>query len=142
MPEQDIFSDDYTRMVNYQSRSWMFGDDVSLAGMGGIQWTAAAAAAAVSAAVTVLAVLALWVGTVSVWWALLVPPAPLLWVYARLAKEVSGGLTELQRLRLQLHHRWQQPEHFNGLTADTEPTEFCWDAMFWRAGRLRSDANT
>ena len=131
MADQDVvYCDDYTRLVTYQSRSWTMGD-LSLAAVGGIQWAAAGLAVGVGAAVAVAAAVLLLVTGLPFWFAVLPALVAAVVLYLRTAKERSGGLTELERLRLRLHQRYRQPAHFNGLAADAEPTEFQWDMTLW-----------
>lgn len=130
MADDIIYSDDYTRLIAYQSRSWTMGD-ISLAVVGGIQWAAARAALVIGAGSSLLLVGVLLLVSRSPWWAVLPTGPAMLWAYVKVAKDRSGGLTELERLRLRLHHRYRQPAWFNGLTADTEPSQFRWDVILW-----------
>lgn len=131
MADDVIYSDDYTRLIAYQSRSWTMGD-ISLAAIGGVQWAAARAALVLGGTAALLMIGVLLLLGHSPWWASLAVAPAALWAYVKVAKDRSGGLTELERLHLRLHHRYRQPTWFNGLTADNEPTQFRWDAIFWQ----------
>lgn len=126
--EELIYADDYTRLFTHQSRQFTAGD-VSLRAINGVQWNAVAPAAGAAAVGAAAAALLLWAVHLSPWWALLLTPCSVL-VYARLAQERTGGLTELERLWL----RWQfrrQPRELLGLAENTEPAAFAWDVILW-----------
>jgi hypothetical protein len=125
-----IYSDDYTRLFTYQSRQFTAGD-LSLKAIKGVQWNAAVPAAIIASACTVLGAAALWVLGLSPWWSLLLFPVPALVVYARMAKDRSGGLTESEKHRLAWNFRYRQPREVLGLSENTEPTDFTWDVIFW-----------
>ncbi len=127
--EQVIYSDDYTRLFNWQSRQFTAGD-LSLKAINGVQWNAAIPAAAIAVASTVFCAFALWVLGVSPWWSVLLFPVPALVVYVRLAKDRTGGLTESEKHRLAWNFR-RQPEEVLGLGENAEPTDFPWDVIFW-----------
>lgn len=131
MADQDVvYCDDYTRLITYQSRSWTMGD-LSLAAIGGIQWAAAGVAFGGGTAIGCAAAALLALTGLPFWFAVLPAAVATVLIYLRTAKERSGGLTEIERLRLRLHQRYRQPTHFTGLAADTEPTEFQWDMTLW-----------
>lgn len=130
-----IYADDFTRVFAYQSRQFTLGD-LSLRKVGGIQWDAALPALLVGALTAGVVWVLLLPFPVSGWWALLAVVLPLLPVYARMAKERGAGLTETQKLHLRVHFRFRQPREVLGMTANTEPGEFTWDAILWQpAGR-------
>lgn len=131
MTDQDVvYSDDLTRLITYQSRSWTMGD-ISLAAIGGVQWAAAGVAAVVGALSAAVVALTLLLVGLPFWLA----PIPALViaavVYFKVAKDRSRGLTEVERFRLRLLQRYRQPTHFNGLAADTDAKAFCWDMTLW-----------
>ena len=135
MADQDVvYCDDYTRLITYQSRSWTMGD-LSLAALGGIQWAAAGLALGAGAAAGGAAAALLAVTGLPIWFAVFPAVVVTIAAYLRTAKERSGGLTELERLRLRLYQRYRQPTHFNGLAADAEPTDFQWDMTLWSFAR-------
>jgi len=136
--EPVVYSDDYTRLFTYQSRQFTIGD-LSLRGVNGVQWNAAGPAGVIALSIAIVIAAALWGVGLSPWWALLILPVPLFVVYFRMAKERTGGLTEAEKYRLAWNFRYRQPRQFLGLAADTEPTDFSWDVIFWipPAGRRR-----
>lgn len=130
-----IYSDDFTRVFAYQSRQYTLGD-LSLRKVGGIQWDATLPALLVGLLTAGTAWLLLLPLGVSGWWSLPVALVPLLPVYVRMAKERGAGLTETQKLHLRIHFRFRQPREVLGMTVNTEPGEFTWDAILWQpAGR-------
>ena len=135
--DQVIYSDDYTKLFTYQSRQFTAGD-LSLKAINGVQWNAALPAAVIAVAVTVFSAGALWSIGLSLWWAVLVPPLAAVIVYARLAKDRAGGLTESEKVRLAWNYRYSQPRNVLGLAEDTEPADFAWDVIFWVPGPGRS----
>ena len=128
--DQVIYSDDYTRLITYQSRQFTAGD-ISLRAINGVQWNAAVPAILIAVVGTLIATAALLLVGLSGWWALLGFPVPLLVVYVRMAKDRTGGLTEAEKLRLAFAFRYRQPRDLLGLAANTEPTEFALDVIVW-----------
>lgn len=125
-----IYADDFTRVFAYQSRQFTLGD-LSLRKVGGIQWDAAFPALLAGALALAAAWLLVLPLPLSAWWSLLAGVLPMLPVYVRMAKERGAGLTETQKLHLWLHFRYRQPREVLGMTANTEPGDFTWDAILW-----------
>ena len=128
--DQVIYSDDYTKLFTYQSRQFTAGD-LSLVAINGAQWNAALPAAVIGVMVIILTATPLWVVGLSPWWSMLLFPVPTVVVYARLAKDRAGGLSELEKLRLAWNYRYSQPREVLGLQENTEPTDFTLDVIFW-----------
>ena len=129
-----IWSDDFTRVIKYQSRQFTLGD-LSLAAIGGIQWDAVPPAVLTALACAALpAFTALLCGGGLIWSVvgvpLLVMPIPLIVTYVRFAKDRKGGLGETEKRALKRLGR-RAPTCFLGLDADTEPDAFDWTAIFW-----------
>lgn len=140
--DEVIYSDNYTRVVVYQSRSFTIGD-ISLAVIGGIQWNAALPALVRSLLIaSPFAVLLPLLGHSLLWalWAILIPPVPAAVIYWRLAKERQGGLSEPQRRKLRRNHR-SQPRHLLGLAQDTEPTSFNWQLILFEPPVSQRDSH-
>lgn len=129
-----IYSDDYTRVVDYQSRQFTVGD-LSLAAINGVQWNAVPPALTAAATWTAPTVVLLLLVGLSPWFAALVFPAPLIVVYTRTAKERIHGLTEREKRRLRRNFRTRQPTELLGLAADTEPKEFAWSVITYTPAR-------
>ncbi len=130
--DEVIYSDNYTRVIAYQQKSFTIGD-ISLAFIGGIQWNAVLPAVGRSLIVALpFAVILPLIGHNILWafWAILIPPGPAAFLYWRLAKERQGGLSEPQRRRLRRNHR-NQPRHLLGLADNTEPTTFHWQLILF-----------
>ena len=122
--DEIIYSDDFTRVVSYQSRQFTLGD-ISLAAINGLQWNAVPSAVGTAAALAVPPAALLWLLGLSPIWALLVPPIPALVIYLRGAKERRGGLSEREKRQLRRNAR-RQPKHLLGMARDTEATSFRW----------------
>ncbi len=140
--DEVIYSDNYTRVVVYQSRSFTIGD-ISLAVIDGIQWNAALPALVRSLLIaSPFAVVFPLLGDNLLWalWAILIPPVPAAVIYWRLAKERQGGLSEPQRRKLRRNHR-SQPRHLLGLAQDTEPTSFNWQLILFEPSVSQRDSN-
>ena len=130
--DEVIYSDNYTRVVAYQQKSFTVGD-ISLAFIGGIQWNAVLPALGRSLVIAApFAVILPLAAHRALWalWAILVPPGPAVYFYWRLAKERQGGLSEPQRRRLRRNHR-SQPRHLLGLSENTDPTSFHWHLILF-----------
>ena len=128
--DQVIYSDDYSKLFTYQSRQFTAGD-LSLKAINGVQWNAALPAVVIGTAAAVVSAMALWVVGLSPWWSVLLFPVPTLVVYVRMAKDRTGGLSELEKLRLAWNYRYSQPREVLGLQENTEPTDFTLDVIFW-----------
>jgi hypothetical protein len=128
--DQIIYSDDYTKLFTYQSRQFTAGD-LSLKAINGVQWNAAVPAVVIGAAAAVVSMVALWFVGLSPWWSVLLFPVPTLVVYVQMAKDRTGGLSELEKLRLALNYRYSQPREVLGMQENTEPTDFTLDVIFW-----------
>jgi len=96
-----------------------------------MQWNAALPAVVIGTAAAVVSAMALWVVGLSPWWSVLLFPVPTLVVYVRMAKDRTGGLSELEKLRLAWNYRYSQPREVLGLQENTEPTDFTLDVIFW-----------
>lgn len=132
--EDLIYSDDFTRVIVYQSRQFTLGD-LSLAAINGLQWDALPAALRAAAKWTAPAVAVLLMVGLSPWLAVVVFPVPLVIVYTRTAKERVGGLTEIEKRRLRRNFRSRQPRVLLGLARDTEPREFAWSVITYTPNR-------
>ncbi len=128
--DQVIYSDDYTKLFTYQSRQFTAGD-LSLKAINGVQWNAAIPGAVIGVLAAVIGATALWLVGFSPWWSVLLFPVSALFVYARMAKDRAGGLTESEKLRLAWNYRYRQPREVLGMAENTEPTDFTWDVIFW-----------
>lgn len=129
--EETIFSDDFTRLAQFQSRSWTFGD-ISLAPIGGVQWDAAVPAIISGLRYAGPGVVALLVCGITPLLAVLIFPIPAAITYRRRAKERTGGLSEAEKTALKKLDK-KQPEEFLGLAGDTEPTMVVWDVIVYTA---------
>lgn len=126
--EETIYSDDFTRLATFQSRSWTFGD-ISLAVIGGVQWDAVIPAAFSGMKyMGPTALLLLLLCGINPVLALLVFPIPAAVTYRRRAKERIGGLSESEKAALKELDK-KRPTEFLGLSGDTEPTTVEWDVI-------------
>lgn len=132
--EDVIYSDDYTRVVVYQSRQFTLGD-LSLAAINGLQWDALPRAIGAAFAASIPTGALLLILGFNPWFAALVFPVPLLTVYTRMAKERVGGLTEREKRKLRVNFRSRQPRELLGLSSNTEPTSFTWSVILYTPAR-------
>ena len=130
-----IYSDDYTRIAQHDSKSWT-AKDISFAGIGGVSWIAARSAARRTALVWFpamvlpLALVLLLIGW-SPFLALFALPFLFLVLYRRASGERKGGLNEPQRRALRTNFRGQ-PTHLLGLGRDRDPDRFDWQVILFR----------
>jgi hypothetical protein len=127
--QETIFSDDFTRLAQFQSRSWTFGD-ISLAAIGGVQWDAAIPALITGLKYAGPAAVVLLVCGINPLLAVLVAPIPAALTYRRRAKERTGGLSEGEKAALRKLDR-KRPAEFLGLAGDNESTTVVWDVIVY-----------
>lgn len=146
-----LYSDDYTRLVQFRSRQWTFSD-LSLRAIGGLSWEAAAEA--VRPALMVIAPVVVALSAVGGFWpSALFVLVPMIYagMYLRAnSRDVEGdavrtirrgqaslrGTTARQR-RLLAKHFKQEPRHVLGGAADREPTEIEWSVVLYVPGESR-----
>ena len=129
--EETIYSDDFTRLATFQSRSWTFGD-ISLAVIGGVQWDAVIPAALSGLKLAGPGVLLLLLCGINPVLGLLAFPVPAAVTYRRRAKERVGGISEAEKAALKALDR-KRPTELLGLAGDTEPTAVEWDVIVFTA---------
>lgn len=131
--QETIYSDDFTRLALFQSRSWTFGD-LSLAAVGGVQWDAAIPAVISGLKYAGPAALLLLTCGITPLLAVLAAPVPAALTYRRRAKERTGGLSEGEKAAVKKLDKKRAVE-FLGLAGDTESTEVVWDVIVYTPGR-------
>lgn len=128
-----IFTDDYTRIANYDSRQFTLGDDFSLAGIGGVSWSAAwfailRAGTWWAPRFVTPAVIALWIVELPAWLPVLSLPVYMIVAYSKASRDTPDVLTAAQELALRrLDNR--QPTAILGLTEDLDVETVEWHTI-------------